>query len=289
MNPPPSTRDSLKHGAGILSAVTPADSPHLDAEVLLRHTLGRTRASLYAHLDTPLTASQWQDYQALLARRVTGEPVAYMTGYREFMGLAFAVTPHVLIPRPDTEVLVEQAAALLRVIAGSVPLAADVGTGSGAIAVSLAGLCPAARIYALDVSPAALAVARGNAARLLGDHAPHIEFHTGSLLDSLPEPVGVIAANLPYIPTGDMATLPPTVKEFEPHLALDGGSDGLDIYRRLLAQSPVALCPGGAILMECDPAQVPALQDAARQLFPQAAITSLADLAGRLRVVQVQT
>lgn len=260
------------------------DSSRLDAEVLLAHCLGMERVGLYvnSYRDLDPDAGQW--YFSLVERRGRGEPVAYITGVKEFMGLDFTVTPDVLIPRPETELLVE--AALAAVAAGgrfsvshfsgsrgelfpfhtsftncrkepSPCRIVDVGTGSGAIAVSLAGRLPGAIIYALDISPEALSVARVNAQR--HGVADRIVFLCGDLLGPLPGEirgaVDLIAANLPYVPSGEIPGLMPDVGLYEPHTALDGGHDGLDFYRRLIPMAESFLRPGGTLLMEIAPGQ----------------------------------
>ncbi|WP_334110296.1 peptide chain release factor N(5)-glutamine methyltransferase [Thermodesulfitimonas autotrophica] len=243
----------LRAATGELKAAGCA-SPRLDAEVLLSAVLGCDRLALYREPARQVTDQEAAAFRALLSRRAGGEPVAYLTGEKEFMGLRFKVTPAVLIPRPETELLVETALALLRGVAA--PLVADVGTGCGAIAVSLAVSLPAARIFATDVSPAALAVARENAVRQ--GVAGRIAFFVGDLLEPLlpaGEPVlDLVAANLPYIPTGAMHSLPREVRR-EPAVALDGGADGLTLYGRLVPQAGRLLKPGGYLLMEIGPGQ----------------------------------
>jgi release factor glutamine methyltransferase len=162
-----------------------------------------------------------------------------------------------------------------------------VGTGSGAIAISLAAARPALVVLATDVSPAALAVARANARRLLGARQRRVRFLEGSLLEPVDEQVDIIAANLPYVPSAEMPALPVSVRGFEPAQALDGGRDGLDGYRALLHQAAAKLKPGGALLMECDPRQAPALAALAAAAFPQAHVAVQRDLAGRDRVLEV--
>ncbi|KAF1086005.1 Release factor glutamine methyltransferase [Sporotomaculum syntrophicum] len=261
-----------------------AFSPRLDAEVLLAHVLGRDRVYLYREASLVLNADSERIYQALLERRACGEPVAYLTGHKEFMGLDFAVGPHVLIPRPETELLVEKALAILATWPGQ-RLAVDVGTGSGAIAVSLANMAPAGTVvHAIDISPQALEIARANALR----HGIEVVFHRGDLLAPLqgvlaPGSVTVITANLPYIPSNAMAGLPRDVRNYEPALALDGGSDGLDVYRRLIPQAETWLSPGGQLLMEISPEQ--AEQALALLSPPHWLAGAYQDLSGRPRLI----
>jgi release factor glutamine methyltransferase len=280
-------RDALQAGAARLGAadsVVGADTPRLDAEVLLRHVLGLSRAALFTHPERRLTADEEAQFWHLVDRRAAGEPVAYLTGRREFMGLELAVTPSVLIPRPETELLVERALAVLQ--SGSSPLVADVGTGSGAIALSLAHSWPACQVVATDRSAAALAVARVNVARVLGAAAGRVRLVCTSLLAGLRGPFGLIAANLPYIPAAALDRLPLPVRRFEPRPALDGGPDGLDLYRALLADAPRVLASGGTLLMECDPAQAATLMALVRAALPAAAVLVHRDLAGHERVVE---
>lgn len=225
------------------------ESAALDAALLLGHVVGLTRTALLARPEQPLTDQTWAAYTALLARRAAGEPVAYLTGRREFFGLEFAVDPRVLVPRPETERLVELALAHLRALPPGPHCAVDVGTGSGAIAVSLAHALPDLTVIAADISQAALAVAGGNAAR--HGVARRVRLVCGSLLDWLGRPVDLIAANLPYLrPDQAHAGI-----AHEPAVALYAGSDGFALYRQLLAQAPPLLRPGGLLLAEIDPAQ----------------------------------
>ncbi len=271
----------------------------LEAEVLLAHVTGTDRVGLYRDANRPLTWEEEEKFQELLQRRAAGEPVAYLTGQREFMGLSFAVTRDVLIPRPETELLVETA---LELLTGGVvpvtpggrredrpPLMADVGTGSGAIAVSLAYYLGKGTIYATDISPAALALAAENARR----HrvAGRIIFLAGDLLSPLqkilpPGSLCLVAANLPYIPSAAIGQLMPDVARYEPRLALDGGRDGLELYRRLVPQARELLVPGGYLLMEIDPSQVPLMA----RLLPEGVwrYRVRRDLAGRERLVVAQ-
>lgn len=225
----------------------------LDADLLLAHACGVTKEQLYAHLDAALSPDERALYDALVARRAGGEPVAYLRGHKEFFGLRFAVDPRVLIPRPETEVLVEAALAFLRRTGRT--RVADVGTGSGAVAVAIAASEPRARVIATDISSAALEVAAANAAA--HGVADRVELRRGDLLEPIDAPVDVVAANLPYLSED---AVPQWVGErtslfFEPREAVVAGSDGLDVIRRCLAQLPSKLAPGGAILLECDPPQ----------------------------------
>lgn len=227
---------------GIVSAA-------LDAEVLLSHVTGLDRAALYSELDRPLQNDEAAQYNNLTSRRLSGEPVAYITGHKEFMGLDFFVSRAVLIPRPETEQLVEKALQILP----SSPVVIDVGTGSGAIAVSLAFYNREALVYATDRCGEALEVARRNAVRhCVSDR---IFLYQGDLLQPLKVcleacQADLVAANLPYIAESDLPRLPREVRMFEPQLALNGGADGLEHYRRLVPEAAAFLKRNGCLLME---------------------------------------
>lgn len=259
----------------------------LEAEVLLGHVLGVARTGLLAHPNRPLSRAEARRYQALLRRRMGGEPVAYLVGHREFFGLEFVVDRRVLVPRPETELLVEQAIAEAQRI-GRVQLhIADVGTGSGAIAISLAKHLPGAKLYGIDLSAGALAVAAANCWR--HGVAGQVTLLHGDLLSPLPRAVEIIIANLPYVAPEDVANLPREVVGQEPRLALLAGEGGLGLNRRLLAQARPYLLPGGAIVLEIDPAQTQAIVAQAKVSFPGAAITVGKDYAGLDRFVLVRT
>jgi release factor glutamine methyltransferase len=199
--------------------------------------------------------------------------------------LEFLVDGRVLSPRPETETLVERALTHLPGD-GAGKIVVDVGTGSGAIAIAVAHARRGAQVHATDTSPDALAVARENVRRLVGDG--RVTFHHAALPGGAARPTDVVCANLPYIPTGDLESLPVSVRDFEPRAALDGGSDGLDVYRALMAQLPEWLAAGGAVLMECDPQQAEALLTLGLSALPGAAGEIVRDLAGDARVVEVR-
>ena len=259
-------------------------SPALDARLLLAHVLGRDHAYLVAHDDETLTAVQAAAYGQLLARAAADEPVPYLIGHAPFYGQEFVVSPAVLIPRPETEQLVETALGWGR---GRGPLrAVDVGTGSGCIAVTLARHWPAAEVVAVDLSAAALAVAQANADRL----APgRVVLVRGNLLAAFGPGVDLIAANLPYVSRQEWTTLPDGVKSYEPALALDGGTDGLDAIRALLPQAAERLRPGGLVLLEIGWRQGAAAAVLARQAFPAARVEVRPDFAGHDRLVAILT
>ena len=239
------------------------DHAHRDAELLLLHTLQLPRTTLLAYPDREITPGQRALYEASIARRLQNEPIQYITGQQEFYGLLLHVTPAVLIPRPETEHLVE---AVLHRLPHNAPLKIiDIGTGSGAIAIALATHLPEAQITALDLSPEALKIAHANA---LANDQPHnvaqrIRFLHSDLLSALPpnEQFDAIVSNPPYIPETDRPTLHPEVREHEPSTALFAGPQGLDIYRRLIPQAHAALKPNGLLALEIGHGQREALTD----------------------------
>lgn len=217
-----------------------------DAELLLLHSLGLPRTVLYTDPTRLLTTAEQDDFRKAITRRVAHEPIQYITGLQEFFGLPLRVTSATLIPRPETELLVE--ASLSRLPRDRRLRLADVGTGSGAIAIALATHLPNAEILAVDASSDALAVARENAQTHRVDD--RIQFLQSDLLALVPGPFAAVLANLPYIPESDRLTLPPQVRDYEPATALFAGFDGLDLYRRLIPQAVGVLAPGGLLALE---------------------------------------
>ncbi len=254
---------------------TVTDTPRLDAEVLMGFVLGWPRARLFAHWDEALSAEQAQAYTELIERRGAGEPVAYIRNLKEFLGLEFYVDRRVLIPRPETELLVARAVAWLREHPNAHVV--DVGTGSGAVAVGILRSCPDAQLMATDVSAEALEVAKMNAAR----HEVSPEFVRGSLLEPVSGPIDLIVANLPYLSREEYERLLSTSIAYEPPTALTDGADGLRLYDELLAQAPAKLAPGGSILLE-----IGAAQGSLRRPGFEAAV--FADYAGLPRVLQLR-
>jgi release factor glutamine methyltransferase len=274
--------DALLKGRRLLSG----DEAALEAELLLMHALGLDRAHLYQRLTEPLSSQAIDAYRVVLERRVAREPLAYITGHREFFALDFETTPAALIPRPETETLVELAIAFAHERhAGRIIAIADIGTGSAVIAVALAHELPLARIVATDVSADAIALARRNAAR--HDVSGRIDFREGDLLEPLIEPVQVIAANLPYVTTAQWENSPHEIHDHEPRLALDGGPHGLDVVRRLLTQAPTRLAKVGGLFCEIGAWQGDDARELAREAFPRARVEVARDLAGRDRVLAV--
>ncbi|GIV98422.1 MAG: release factor glutamine methyltransferase [Herpetosiphonaceae bacterium] len=272
--------EALRQAAARLSAVSA--TPRLDAEVLLAHVLSWPRERLLAELREPLRQEAQERFQALVERRAVREPVAYLIGHKEFYGLDFTVDRRVLIPRPETELLVELGIAWVRKRQLEQPLIADLGTGSGCIAVALAVALPGAKIYAIDRSAEALTIARQNIERHKVQE--QVELLEGDGLAPLPVPVDLLVSNPPYT---ILSEIEPGVRLYEPHDALDGGPDGLDAYRWLLPASRIALRPGGAILLEIGAEQGAAVMELARASFPAAGIKLYPDLAGYDRVVGI--
>lgn len=256
-----------------------ASVPALDADVLLAHALGVAKEALVAHPEIELSADETARFDALIAKRADGMPVAYLRGIKEFYGLRFSVDPRVLVPRPETEVLVDAVRAW---VAGRPLTVVDVGTGSGAIAVALAVSEPQLRLIATDVSAGALAVAKANAGAL----GARVDFREGDLLAPVTEAVDAVAANLPYLRDEELERLAGdrTALAFEPRVATVAGPDGLGLVRRAIADLRRVLAPDGAAFFECDPPQVESI---AALLAPLGSVDVVQDLAGLDRVVRV--
>jgi release factor glutamine methyltransferase len=272
----------------------------LEAELLLRHAVAEytdlvpplpiSRASFFQHQRETLQVEEAARFESVIARRLFREPSAYITGHKEFYGLDFLVTPAALIPRPETELLIELAVARLAQpdrSPGRLLRVADIGTGCGAIAVSLAHALPRAEIYATDISGEALALAQCNASR--HEVSRRISFRHGDLLTPLACRVDAIIANLPYIPTKDWQRLPLELRTHEPRMALDGGRDGLHAIKALLDASPRYLAAGGLICLEFGRGQTGALLDYAGAVWPDAAAKVHPDLAGIDRVLMLES
>lgn len=267
----------------------PGDTPELDAQVLLAHILDKPRTWVAAHPETPLSQSQLDALEEAISNLEAGEPFPYVLGHWEFFGLDFELSPDVLIPRPETELLVERSIKWLRA-APERRTIADVGTGSGCIAVSIAKSISDAKVIATDISFPSLEVARRNA--LKHNVAGQIDFVQCDLLPPHPDPLptdlhfDLICANLPYIPSQTLRELP--VYGREPTLALNGGGDGLSVLRRLLQMAPDWLAPGGMILLEIESSQGMSAVSLAYDAFDDAKIHLRKDLAGRDRLVEIK-
>ena len=267
--------------AGEMLATNNIEDPPLESELLLRHALKIDRVQLYLELDRQLSPDQSEQFWLLVERRLNNEPSAYIVGYREFYGLDFYVDSSVLIPRPETELLVENALEFAR----RRPLStiADIGTGCGAIAISLALNLPQTKIYATDISAAALKVASANCRK--HSVADRVSLLEGNMLEPLPEPVDLLVANLPYVSELELSRV--NTLGFEPSLALNGGPDGLEKIRRLCTQVKEKLHPGGCLLLEIGQGQGEAVTTFLGNLFPAARIELIPDLSDIDRVVSL--
>jgi release factor glutamine methyltransferase len=284
---PQTVRTTLAHGMLVLAKGSP--TPRADAQILLAFTLGREREWLVSHSESFLSRAQTEKYIGLCEKRAAGMPVAYITGFAGFYGREFAVNEHVLIPRPETEHLVEDAIAHLRSkMDASSPMKRlftvfEAGVGSGAIACTIAAEVPGAVIEGTDASAAALKVANYNAQRL--NVHTRCKFHYADVVKSNDEKsYDLVAANLPYIPSADVPAKPDPVG-FEPRVALDGGPDGLAHYRKLLAAAPRMLRPGALLLMEAAPPTIPHLHDLTVAALAQASVEIRSDYAGQERYI----
>ncbi len=271
---------ALSRARKVLASHSIEDAP-LECELLLRHALEINRVQLYLDLNHELSPQHAATFWHLMERRLNGEPTAYIIGHREFYGLDFYVDASVLIPRPETELLVEKAVKL----AQNRPISsiAEVGTGCGAIAISLALNLPPTKIYAVDISANALKVASVNCQK--HGVADRICLLHGDMLNPLPEPVNLIIANLPYVKETELRQINPA--GFEPLLALNGGSDGLEKIRRLCPQLSNKLLPRGCLLLEIGQGQEKAVTTLLESLFPLARIEVAPDLSGIDRVVSL--
>ncbi|HEV8633336.1 MAG TPA: peptide chain release factor N(5)-glutamine methyltransferase [Chloroflexota bacterium] len=261
------------------------EEARLDVELLLARALGTDRAGLYAQLGEELAATARKEFEGLLARHANGEPIAYILGEREFYGLSFVVRPGVLIPRPETELVVDQVVEYSRAHPGEPLGIVDVGTGCGAVAVAVAKTLPRVHVLALDVAPEAVMVASQNAAR----HrvADRVEVALGDLLAGVTGEWDVVVGNLPYIPSEIVDRLDRGVRDWEPRLALDGGPSGLTLHARLLDQLPARLRPGGLLVLEVADDRGEAALELFRRKLPGAEVELLRDMFGRDRAVRV--
>ena len=265
------------------------ESPRLTGEILLAHCLGIKRIDLYLQYDRPLHKNELSAFKLLIKRRIQNEPVAYITGEKGFFESDFEVSQDVLIPRPDTETLVEQALKILKTDKDlSRPrMILELGTGSGAIIVSLARAIPNNLYFASDISFAAIAIAKRNAKKIAKDR---IRFYAGSWFSPLGENsrFDLVVSNPPYIPTADIQGLEFEIKEFEPMLALDGGTDGMDSYRSILKNAHNYLVPGGIILLEIGFDQKEIIQSICGQYKEYEFIDFIKDLSGHNRVALIK-
>jgi len=282
---PLNIREALRRGSRMLADVR-SEEATLEAELLLAHALNTDRTHLYQRLRDQLAPQAESVFDALLQRRLAHEPTAYILGHKEFYGLEFEVTPDAIIPRSETETLVELVLDRARSASARGMRIADIGVGCGAIAVALAVNLSEAEIIAIDISPWALALARRNAQR--HTVADRIRLLEGDLLEPLDAPVDVIVANLPYVRSGDFEAAPPEINEHEPRLGLDGGPDGLRLIERMLRDAPPCLKSGGALFAEISEEQGKGALSLARESFPEARIEVKRDLSGLDRVLAVR-
>ena len=279
-------------GRALISAAqrlseTSSETARLDSQVLLAHVLNQNRSWLFAHHEHELSEGDCRRYADLITRRRRREPVAYLLGRKAFYGLEFGVDQRVLIPRPETELLVDLVLAQISDRAGRPVVVADVGTGSGAIAITVAMHAPEAKVYGIDISRDALDVAEENRSRFTPDGGP--EFLEGDLLSPLPEPADVIVANLPYIADEEYSGLQSDVRDYEPRLALKAGAEGLDLIERLLEQLPNRVQTRGAVLLEISPRQGEVVQRMAQELRPKPSYVGLRrDYSGQVRMVTLE-
>lgn len=283
---PEDIQEILVSATRALGITMPYREARLQAELLLAHTLGTTRSMVLARLTEMVDAETAARYAGSVARRAQHEPLAYILGHQEFYGLDFLVDRRVLIPRHETESLVQRALEQTRSAPRTTPVIVDVGTGSGAIALALAHHLSQARIIATDISNDALAVARMNAARL--NLTERVTFLTGDLLDPVAEPFDLLTANLPYIPEARYKELSLEIRRYEPDIALKGGEDGLSLIRRLLVQVQSHAARGAVVFLEISEEQGKSVGELAQWEFPFAQVLVHQDLEGLDRVVEIR-
>jgi len=273
-------------------AAAGADAPALDARLILERALGRRGAHLHAHPEKAVSASALARAEALARRRIAREPMAYIAGEKEFWSMPFLVSPDALIPRPESELLVERARAVLR--GKRTPRALDLGAGSGAVGLAIARELPGASVFLLDVCPKALGLAGRNVRRL--GLAGRTRLLASDLFGGLAGGRGsargarfdLIASNPPYVRTGELERLPPEISSFEPRLALDGGADGMRLIRRIIEEAPARLARGGFLLVEMAPDQMAEAVDLSAERGDYSGAARRRDLAGRERVLELQ-
>lgn len=275
------TLKQVLHRAREVLATNSIEDASLEGEILLRHALNVDRVRLYSERDHELSAEQEKGFWHLIQRRLNGEPAAYIIRHREFYGLDFYIDRRVLIPRPETELLVEKALELAQT--RTIAAIADIGTGCGAIAISLALNLPRIKIYASDVSADALEVARINCQK--HGVVDRIQLLHGDMLEPLPEPVDLITANLPYVTKGEISRS--GLADFEPRIALDGGADGLDKIRQLCQQVADKLSRRGCMLLEIGQGQGRVVTSLMQRCFPSASVEIIPDLQGIERIVSL--
>ncbi len=279
--------EAIQRSTGFL-ARKGVDSPRLQVELLLAHALGVPRLKLYLNFEQKLTSANLETVRELVRRRGNREPLQHIIGSTSFCGFEIKVNRHVLVPRPETEMLAERAWQFLAALNPPPGAALDFGTGSGCLAIALAAQCPGAEVHAADISVEALRVARENAA--LNNLSDKIQFHSGDGFAALPRdlPFDLIVSNPPYVPSAEIEALAPEVRDHDPHLALDGGADGLDFYRGLAAEAANHLRPAGRIMLESGDGQAEQI----RQLFVQhkwVVESAEADYTGQPRILTLRS
>jgi len=281
-------KEALYQAESIIASQHIADARN-EAELLLMHFLGIGKAELYTGLEELISPSEAERFWYLVQHRCHHEPTAYILKQCQFYGIDFYIDSRALIPRPESELLVETTLEFIsqRFPSGAPCSIADVGTGSGAIAIVVALHLPQAKLYAIDISAAALEVARINCRKHGVEKQVHLLF--GDMLQPLPEPVDIILANLPYVKDSELPQLSPEIKNFEPIVALAGGRDGLERVRQLLPQAKQKLIPGGLILLEIGQGQGTVATALVKDYFPTGKIDLIPDLGGIDRVIRVQT
>ncbi len=283
---PETIQEVLVSAVRALGARNGFASARLEAEILLAHTLKISRAYLLARLGDPIERADAAQFAGMVARRAQREPIAYIVGHQEFYGLDLLVDRRVLIPRPETEHVVEHALSALKRTPHAEPVIVDVGTGSGAIALAMAHKASRTRIIATDISPEALVVAQMNAARL--NLSERVEFRKTDLLEGQTEPIDILTANLPYIPLEREAQLPREILEYEPRLATIAGLDGLSVIQRLLKQAPAHMARAGVMFLEISEEQGEAAKALAQALLPGVRVEVHRDLEELDRVMEVK-
>lgn len=291
-SPPAAQSESESKVSALLSrlekrfADAGVDSPELDAQLILAVVLGCDRAHLHAYPEKAVPHEAVARVEALAQRRTAREPVAYILGEREFWSMSFLVSPDVLIPRPESELLVERAVALLGKKGESRIL--DAGCGSGAVGLAVASELPQAQVTLLDLCPKALEVARRNAEKF--GLSGRTRFLASDLFQALDEgeTFDLIASNPPYVATGELDGLMPEVSSFEPRLALDGGADGMDLIRRVIGEAPACLARGGYLLIEMDPRQMDDAEAVSEEQGSYHSARRHNDLAGSKRVLELK-
>ncbi|MCL4394597.1 MAG: peptide chain release factor N(5)-glutamine methyltransferase [Chloroflexi bacterium] len=282
---PETVQEMLVNATRVLGAAMEYHEARLQAELLLAHAIGTTRAGVLTRLDEPVAPELAARFAANVARRAKHEPLAYIVGRQEFCGLEFIVDRRVLIPRHESELLVMLALERMRSVPHVAPTVVDVGTGSGALALALARRLERASVIATDVAADALVVARLNASRL---GLERVDFRQGDLLEGLSEPFDALVANLPYIPSSRFRDLPREVRVFEPRTALDGGVDGLRVIQRLLGQLATRASPGAVAFFEISEEQGAAVLQLFETTLPRARVILHRDLEGLDRVIEAQ-